>query len=259
MPTSKLKNCFESYQEIESSDIQDSCPFSRFKSYRKCISLVSKSLSRQTIQKNITRETFAQFSARVKKTMEEFSVETINNIIESMNKHIDMVLKVEGNRIRYWLVLTNLSSYICDIFMFKSFVRSKLFNNSFKFKCRKRLEHLTMARLKLNEKKNITVFLKSVFDTPGIMVIISRRGFVVPSYHWVTIQVTTKCNRFHPHTQECYHHELPSSYHTSYHMSYHSIYALFRAKVTSYYELLLIFLKKVIYIIFFKYFYSNSR
>ena len=33
--------------------------------------------------------------------MEEFSVETINNIIESMNKRIDMVLKVEGNRIRY--------------------------------------------------------------------------------------------------------------------------------------------------------------
>ena len=96
---------------------------------------------------------------------------------------------------------------------------------------------------------------KSVFDTPGIMVITSRRrGFYIPSYHQVTIQntiqVNTKCNRFHPHTQESYHHELPLSYHTSYHTSYHSIYALFRAKVTSYHELLLIFFKKVIYIIF---------
>ena len=33
--------------------------------------------------------------------MEEFSVETINNIVGSMSKHIDMVLKAEDNRIRY--------------------------------------------------------------------------------------------------------------------------------------------------------------
>ena len=63
--------------------------------------LVSKSLARQALRKNITRETFEQFSARVKKTMEEFSVETINNIIGSMNERIAMVLKAEGNRIRY--------------------------------------------------------------------------------------------------------------------------------------------------------------
>ena len=63
--------------------------------------LVSKSLVRQAIQKNITRETFAQFSARVKKIMQEFSVETINNIIGSMNERIAMVMKAEGNRIRY--------------------------------------------------------------------------------------------------------------------------------------------------------------
>ena len=72
--------------------------------------LVSKSLARQAIQKNITCETFAQFSARIKKTMEEFSVETINNIIGSMNKCIDMVLKAEVNRIRYWFVSKSLSS-----------------------------------------------------------------------------------------------------------------------------------------------------
>ena len=57
--------------------------------------LNSKSPARQAIQKkNITRETFAQLSARAPKTMEEFSVETIN-IIESRNKHTDMVLKTE--------------------------------------------------------------------------------------------------------------------------------------------------------------------
>ena len=52
--------------------------------------------------------------------MEEFSVETINNI-GSMSKHIDTVLKAEGNCIRYWFVLASLSSYICDIFMSKGF------------------------------------------------------------------------------------------------------------------------------------------
>ena len=48
--------------------------------------LVSKYLGRHAIQKNITYETFGQFSTRVKETMEEFSVETISNIIGNINK-----------------------------------------------------------------------------------------------------------------------------------------------------------------------------
>ena len=51
--------------------------------------LVSESsLARQTVQENITRETLAQFSARLKKNMEKFSVKTINYIIGTMNKHM---------------------------------------------------------------------------------------------------------------------------------------------------------------------------
>ena len=38
--------------------------------------------------RNITRETFAQFSARVKETMGKLSGEIINNIIESMNNNM---------------------------------------------------------------------------------------------------------------------------------------------------------------------------
>ena len=44
--------------------------------------------------------------------MKEFSVETINDIIGNMNKRIDMVLKGEGNCIKYWFVLKSLPSYI---------------------------------------------------------------------------------------------------------------------------------------------------
>ena len=63
--------------------------------------LVDKSLAKQAIRENITKETFAQFSARVKKTLQEFDIKTIYNIIASMGKRINMVLKAKGNRIRY--------------------------------------------------------------------------------------------------------------------------------------------------------------
>ena len=69
-----------------------------------------------------------------------------------MNKHID-ILKTEVNHLRYWFILTCLSSYICDIFICKI---SKRFYNFFNFKCKKKLEHLTMAELRLNEQ-NIAV------------------------------------------------------------------------------------------------------
>ena len=87
-----------------------------------------------------------------KKKHERIYLETINNITGSMNKHID-ILKTEVNHLRYWFILTCLSSYICDIFICKI---SKRFYNFFNFKCKKKLEHLTMAELRLNEQ-NIAV------------------------------------------------------------------------------------------------------
>ena len=63
--------------------------------------LISRTLKQQAIENNITRETFTEFSARVKSIMENFSISTINNLIGSMDKRVHMILKSNGNRIRY--------------------------------------------------------------------------------------------------------------------------------------------------------------
>lgn len=63
--------------------------------------LVRKQLSNDALSKNITKENFKQFSARVKTTLENFSVETINNMIESMNKRIKLIKKGKGLRTKY--------------------------------------------------------------------------------------------------------------------------------------------------------------
>ena len=63
--------------------------------------LIVKKLKEEAIAKQITHETFDEFSSRVEKTMKEFPVQTINNIIDSMESRVDMVLKGKGNRIRY--------------------------------------------------------------------------------------------------------------------------------------------------------------
>lgn len=63
--------------------------------------LVSRKLKKQAITNNISRETFSELSARVKLTMENFRCDTINNLIGSMDKRVQMILKSKGNRIRY--------------------------------------------------------------------------------------------------------------------------------------------------------------
>ena len=63
--------------------------------------LVSRKLRSDAIDKNISAETKEEFCLRVKNTLEEYPVEPINNIIKSMPKRIDMILKEKGNRIRY--------------------------------------------------------------------------------------------------------------------------------------------------------------
>jgi len=63
--------------------------------------LVSKKLEKQALRKQITYETFEDFSERVRKTMEKFSIFTINNIIESMNKRINKIIKKRGGRLKY--------------------------------------------------------------------------------------------------------------------------------------------------------------
>ena len=63
--------------------------------------LVSKQLEKDALDMHITHETFTQFSERVKRTMLNFPKDIIDNIIESMDKRVAMVLKKRGERLRY--------------------------------------------------------------------------------------------------------------------------------------------------------------
>ena len=63
--------------------------------------LINNELRRQVLEENIMKETFESFSARVKETMLNFPIATIDKLIESMAKRIDLVLRSEGMRIKY--------------------------------------------------------------------------------------------------------------------------------------------------------------
>lgn len=63
--------------------------------------LVNKELQSQAINRNITKETFEEFSLRVQNTLHSFSVELIDSIITSMDKRIDEIIKRKGQRIKY--------------------------------------------------------------------------------------------------------------------------------------------------------------
>lgn len=63
--------------------------------------LAKKYIKRQAIERNITRESYRDFCDRVKGSLLRFSTATIDNIISSMEKRIDMVLQSNGHRIKY--------------------------------------------------------------------------------------------------------------------------------------------------------------
>lgn len=63
--------------------------------------LVSKQLEKDAIDEQITSENFEQFSERVKKTIMNFSKDTIDNIIKSMGKRIAMIIQKRGERLKY--------------------------------------------------------------------------------------------------------------------------------------------------------------
>ena len=64
--------------------------------------LVKKQLNRDALEENITQESYQQFSDRVKETILNFPVATIDNIIESMDKRMNMIIKKKGQRLRYY-------------------------------------------------------------------------------------------------------------------------------------------------------------
>ena len=53
-------------------------------------------LNRDALELNITQESYQQLSDRVKETILNFPVETIDNIIESMDKLMNMIIKKRG-------------------------------------------------------------------------------------------------------------------------------------------------------------------
>ena len=63
--------------------------------------LVNKKIQTDTIDNNIERQTFEEFSEKVEDTMRNFSVETIDKIIGTMAKRITEVIKHKGQRIKY--------------------------------------------------------------------------------------------------------------------------------------------------------------
>ena len=64
--------------------------------------LVKKQLNRDALKENITQESYQQFSDRLKETILNFPVATIDNIIESMDKRMNMIIKKKGQRLRYY-------------------------------------------------------------------------------------------------------------------------------------------------------------
>jgi hypothetical protein len=63
--------------------------------------LVSRQLTKDAIDMEITSENFGQFSARVKNTMRNFPISTIDNIIMSMGKRVTRIIKKRGERLKY--------------------------------------------------------------------------------------------------------------------------------------------------------------
>ena len=62
---------------------------------------ITMKLNNDAVEKQITRESINEFSLRVKKTMQSFSSDQIDKIIESMDKRITAVIKGRGQRAKY--------------------------------------------------------------------------------------------------------------------------------------------------------------
>ena len=63
--------------------------------------IVSAKLERDALRKQITHETFEQFSDRVEKTLCNIDLKLIDCTIESMNKRIELIIKKRGCRLKY--------------------------------------------------------------------------------------------------------------------------------------------------------------
>ena len=62
---------------------------------------MKKQLNRDTLEQNIIQESYLHFSDLVKETILNFPVGTIDNIIESMDKRMNIIIQKKGQRLRY--------------------------------------------------------------------------------------------------------------------------------------------------------------
>ena len=63
--------------------------------------LVDKKLHSDAIEKSITCESYKEFSARVKSAMENFHVDMIDRIIDTMPKRMRKIVKCGGQQLKY--------------------------------------------------------------------------------------------------------------------------------------------------------------
>ena len=64
-------------------------------------SLAVLKLNNEAMEKDITDETFQSFSERVRRCILSFPVKVIDKIISTMEKRINIVLKIKGQRTKY--------------------------------------------------------------------------------------------------------------------------------------------------------------
>ena len=62
---------------------------------------VKRQLQDDALSKQITKETYSQFCARIKATLLNYPPEIIDRTIASMDRRIDMVIRQRGQRIKY--------------------------------------------------------------------------------------------------------------------------------------------------------------
>ena len=63
--------------------------------------IVSMNLRKGALEERITRETYAEFCTRIKRTMNDVPREIIDRTIESMNARVDGIILNQGERLKY--------------------------------------------------------------------------------------------------------------------------------------------------------------
>jgi hypothetical protein len=63
--------------------------------------LIQFKLDRDALDRNLTKETFERFSERIKETMENYPVDTIDKIIDSIYGRMTEIIKCNGQRMKY--------------------------------------------------------------------------------------------------------------------------------------------------------------